>query len=372
VIVELHILQNFAPSNLNRDDTGQPKACDFGGFRRARISSQCLKRAIRQQFNAADVFSAANRAVRTKRLAEHLGKRFERAGKPSDQARSVAATALKALGLSLDGEDLTQYLIFAGNAEIEAIADICLARWESLLAAAGELPKEAVNAIRGALTGGKAVDLALFGRMLADLPIRNVDAAAQVAHALSTNQVDVEFDFYTAVDELNPRDTTGAGMLGTIEFNSACFYRYSNVDVDQLARNLGDDVDLARRAVEAFVRASVAAIPTGKQNSMAAHNPPSFVFAVVRRNGLWNLANAFAQPVRPTSSRDLVAGSIDALAAHWRALGKMYGFGPVVGGWAVALDGNPSLDRATTVGTLDELVAGIAGALGGPSEEAAA
>jgi CRISPR system Cascade subunit CasC len=372
VIVELHILQNFAPSNLNRDDTGQPKACDFGGFRRARISSQCLKRAIREQFNAARVFDDANRAIRTKRLVEHLAERLEGAGRPGEEARTVASAAVKALGLDLDEEGLTEYLVFIGNDEIAAAADVCLARWDALLGVNGDAPKELADALRATLGGRKAVDLALFGRMLANLPIKNVDAAAQVAHAISTNQVDVEFDFYTAIDELNPKDTSGAGMLGTIEFNSACFYRYANVDVRHLAHNLGGDGELAGRALEAFTRASVAAVPTGKQNSMAAHNPPSFVLAVVRRSGLWSLANAFVQPVRPNGGKDLVGGSIDALAAHWRALGKMYGFDALVGGWGVALDGQPTLERVTTVDSFDEVVAGVMGALAATGSEAAA
>lgn len=372
MIVELHILQNFAPSNLNRDDTGQPKACDFGGFRRARISSQCLKRAIREQFKATQAFDQANRAIRTKRLVEHLTGRFEEAEKPAEEAKSVATAAVKALGLGLDDQGLTEYLVFVGNDEIAAAAEVCLARWGALLRVNGEAPKEIADALRATLGGRKVVDLALFGRMLANLPIKNVDAAAQVAHALSTNQVDVEFDFYTAVDELNPKDTAGAGMLGTIEFNSACFYRYANVDVGQLARNLGDDDELPNRAVEALLRAAVAAVPTGKQNSMAAHNPPSFVFAIVRRSGLWNLANAFMQPVRPGEGKDLAGRSIDALAAHWRALGKMYGYDGFVGGWAVALDGTPAIERVETVDSLEDVISGVMGALGTASAGRAA
>src|SRR5262249_33379271 len=147
------------------------------------------------------------------------------------------------------------------------------------------------------LDGGRAADLALFGRMIANLPERNVEAACQVAHAISTNKMEMEFDFYTAVDDLKPEDTAAAHMLGTVEFHSACFYRYANVDTTQLLTNLGRDADLARGTLQAFLRASVAAIPTGKQNSMAAHNPPSLVLIVVRERGQWNLANAFLKPI---------------------------------------------------------------------------
>src|SRR5690606_30773078 len=152
------------------------------------------------------------------------------------------------------------------------------------------------------LDGGRAVDLALFGRMLADLPDRNVDAACQVAHAISTHRVSAEFDYYTAVDDLKPDDTSGADMIGTVEFNSACYYRYANIDLRQLVKNLkGEaeevDAELAEAAVRAFLIASRDAIPTGKQNSFAARNAPSFFLAVVRDRGAWSLANAFVAPV---------------------------------------------------------------------------
>ena len=114
-------------------------------------------------------------------------------------------------------------------------------------------------------------------------------------------------------------------MMGTVEYNSACFYRYSNVDLEQLKTNLAGDEELAKKTVEAFIRASVAAIPTGKQNSMAAHSPPSLVFAVVRDHGLWSLANAFVDPVWPGKNGDLVHNSVVRLEKHWQQLVQVYG-----------------------------------------------
>ena len=169
----------------------------------------------------------------------------------------------------------------------------------------------------------------------------------------------MEFDFYTAVDDLKPEDTAGADMLGTVEFNSACFYRYANVDLEQLKSNLGSQ-DLARETVEAFVRASVVAIPTGKQNSMAAQNPPSFVFAVARRAGLCSLANAFLDPVQPDRSGDLMQNSIKRLDSYWGRLSRMYGDGGVTGGWLCTTE-DGCLDRlaAYRVDNLDRLVDGM-------------
>lgn len=362
MFVELHILQNFAPSNLNRDDTGAPKDCEFGGYRRARISSQCIKRAIRTCFRDRQLLPRESLASRTKRAVDALSAMLERRGRPATEARTVVQAALAGAGLAVDADGKTQYLLFLSDAEMAAVANICDRYWDQLKAAALEaaaddesagrrqsgrdakkqaraaVPPEVRGEILAALDGGRAADLALFGRMLADLPDRNVDAACQVAHAISTNRVSMEFDFYTAVDDLRPEDTAGADMLGTVEFNSACFYRYSNVDLDQLRENLHGDEELARRTAEAFLSASVEAVPTGKQNSMAAQNPPSLVFAVVRRSGLWSLANAFVQPVAADRNGDLVQNSARALDRYWGRLASMYGEGGVVGKWVCALD----------------------------------
>jgi len=271
-------------------------------------------------------------------------------------------------------------LLFLGNREIDAIEALCLERWNALKPAPGGEPavdgtpaapagrgrKKAAadapvvdtalsNAFKGLLNGGKAADLALFGRMIADLPDRNVEGSCQVAHALSTNAVNVEFDFYTAIDDLKSDDVTGADMLGTIEFNSACYYRYLNLNVDQLAGNLGGDVDLTRRAVEAFVRAAVTAVPSGKQNSMAAQNPPSLVLAVVRERGLWSLANAFVKPVRPGLNGDLVAQSIGRLDDHWGKIARMYGERQIAGKWLCMVDDETGERDTPTAGTLSHL-----------------
>ena len=162
--------------------------------------------------------------------------------------------------------------------------------------------------------------------MMAEHPGANIDAACQVAHALSTNKVSMEMDYYTAVDDLSPEEETGAGMIGFTGFNSSCFYRYATIDLDQLKENLAGDGVLAAKAVEAFLRASVTALPTGKQNSMAAHNPPDTIFAVVRQSGApVSLANAFCKPVRPGYDSDLMAASIKEMEAYWGRLTKVYG-----------------------------------------------
>ena len=138
------------------------------------------------------------------------------------------------------------------------------------------------------LDGGKAADLALFGRMLADLPDKNRDAACQVAHAISTSKVGVEFDFYTAMDDLKkPEEEAGAGMMGTVEYNSACFYRYANLDSNQLQNNVGDDRTSAKN-YGSFIHAAVNAVPLVNNIPSPHRFRPSFVFAVVRDSAAWS------------------------------------------------------------------------------------
>ncbi|MBB6100010.1 CRISPR system Cascade subunit CasC [Deinobacterium chartae] len=341
-VLEIHILQNFAPSNLNRDDTGSPKDAFFGGVRRARISSQSFKRAMRTYFREQQLLKPDELAVRTKRVVDALTERLEEMGRDLSEANARVVAALGGMGLKAD-EDKSQYLLFLGEREIARIAQLIHERWDELNVAEAEggkkgkdakkaakaaIPADLSKQLRGLLDGGKAVDLALFGRMLADLPERNADAAAQVAHALGTSRAEREFDFYTAVDDLKPEDTAGADMLGTVEFVSATYYRYANVDLEQLTKNLQGDTDLALRGLEAFLRASIFAAPSGKQNTFAAHNLPSFVAFTVRRNASpRSLANAFETPVQPLGRQGLIEGSVQALVKEWQQLDGKFGQG---------------------------------------------
>ena len=336
-IIEFHLIQNFAPSNLNRDDTGAPKDALFGGHRRARVSSQCFKRAIRLAVTDSALIAEEFRAVRTKKLVDMV---VDKLGKGNDEGvRARVVGVLAAAGLDVKEDGKTEYLLFLGRREIDGFARIVDEHWDALLPAsqAGEKKskKDAKSAAnpevqkqaKALLNGGKAVDVALFGRMLADLPQANQEAACQVAHAISTHRVEREFDYFTAVDDMGGADETGAGMIGQVEFNSATFYRYAALDVQKLLSNLGGDHTLTLAAVEAFVRAFALAIPTGKQNTFAAHNLPSFVGVCARSAGPMNLANAFEKPVFARQDRPLTALSVEALANHDVRLSGSYGDG---------------------------------------------
>lgn len=343
-LIEIHALQNFAPSNLNRDDTGAPKDAFFGGTRRARVSSQCDKRAIRQYFEQKmkeGVFNSDELAVRTKRIYQAIADKLN-GKRDQNETLAKAAIALSYVKLKAAEGGKTQYLLFLGRREITALADTIHECWDQIVAAAEDTsekaktkakkaaassaPKKIQERIESIFNGGKAVDIALFGRMLADMPEKNQNAACQVAHAISTHAVEREFDFYTAVDDLKPSDTAGADMMGTVEFNSACYYRYAVVDWEKLVENLQGDTDLAAKGLRAFLQGFVEAEPNGKQNTFAAHNPTEFVAVSVRYNTApRNLANAFETAIRVTKNESLTRKSAEALATKAKELQLAYG-----------------------------------------------
>jgi CRISPR system Cascade subunit CasC len=344
-LVEVHLIQSVPPANLNRDDTGSPKDALFGGVRRARISSQSQKRAVRQFFSGLSLLRPEERAVRTRLLVHELVRRFP--DRPAEETRAVVIAALRSLGLEVEEEkDRTQYLLFLGQREIDRIAQKLHEHWDDLRSLVSPMqdteekattkqrkqsfakaaPKAISDALAAVLDGGRAVDIALFGRMLADRPEWGKDAACQVAHAISTHRVDREFDFYTAVDELQPREASGAGMMGDVEYYTATFYRYADINLGLLLDNLEGDADLASRAVEAFLRAFVLTLPSGKQNTFAAHSLPQFVAFLVRRDSMpRNLAAAFERPVFPRDDKSISGASVEALMDYWQRLDEAYG-----------------------------------------------
>jgi len=331
MFIELHMIQNFAPANLNRDDTNNPKDCEFGGHRRARISSQSLKRAIRYE----PVFAQTTQveiAERSKWMSRPIRNQLMAASKEEAVATSVAVSFVNAYAASSDKKnpEKTNVLVYFSQSEVQNIVDGLLAQWDEAVAAtqkSATLPDLVKAVQKETKERTSASDIALFGRMLAEKTELNIDAACQVAHAISTHRVNMEMDFYTAVDDLLDRgeilttegeEETGAGMMGFTSFNSACFYRYARIDWRQLVKNLDGNTELAQRTVEGFLRAALDAIPTGKQNSFAAQNPTSLAIAVVRNDGKsWNLANAFERPVRPDRETGLIEPSIRALDAFW-------------------------------------------------------
>ncbi|NYE95730.1 CRISPR system Cascade subunit CasC [Psychromicrobium silvestre] len=316
--IDINILQTVPPSNINRDDTGSPKSAIYGGVPRARVSSQAWKRATRKAFEGR--LKSDQLGVRTKQVVELLGERII-AKAPDislESALALATDTLTSAGVKLKparvkkGEDPkpdeSGFLFFLSSLQVNHLADAAIGAFHSEDQTAhlksADLKKQ--------LHLDHSVDIALFGRMVADSTDLNVDAAAQVAHALSVHAVDNEFDYYTAVDDHKAQDEeedAGAGMIGTVEFNSSTLYRYATVDAEGLLKNLGD-VEATREAVEAFVDSFVTSMPTGKQNTFANRTLPEAVVVFVRSDQPVNLVGAFEEPVEIPRLRN----AADALA----------------------------------------------------------
>ena len=286
--IDIHVLQTVPPSCVNRDDTGSPKTARYGGVTRARVSSQAWKRAVRLMFH--ELLGKSQIGVRTKNIVEMVAREID--PELSEDARKRAIVLLSAAGLTIKGEKKgTDTLFFMSLDQAKTLAQYAdVINSNVVLDLAARLGQEKLSKkekekfkkelkvlktaeqnllneeCKKALKTLPSVDMALFGRMVADDPSLNFDAACQVAHAISTHAVQNEFDYFTAVDDCAPEDNAGAGHLGTVEFNSATLYRYATVNACALEENLKADTP---QAVRAFVEAFVRSMPTGKQNTFA-------------------------------------------------------------------------------------------------------
>ncbi|WP_370891173.1 type I-E CRISPR-associated protein Cas7/Cse4/CasC [Janibacter sp. GXQ6167] len=332
LFIELHALQTVPPSNINRDDTGSPKTAIYGGSRRARVSSQAWKRAIRVDFERR--LDPAASGVRTKRVPALLRDAIVAIDPAlSDRAGTLAETAVEAAGLKLEksrrkdvADDAlreTGYLVFLSRRQIARMAEMVVANRDE-----SDLAKALKSAgIRRVADQDHSFDIALFGRMVADQADLTVDAAAQVAHAISVHAVDNEFDYFTAVDDQNSEEETGAGMIGTVEFNSSTLYRYATVNVDGLYENLGD-AGATAAAVEAFIESFVRSIPTGKQNTFAHGTLPQAVVITARTTQPINLVQAFERAVVPVGEASRVEVAAKRLVETSVGIESAYGEAP--------------------------------------------
>lgn len=300
--LDIHVIQSVPPSNLNRDDTGAPKSAVYGGVRRARVSSQAWKRATRSAFSS--LVDSAQLGVRTKRVVELIADEVI-AIDPSlaDVAENLGTQVLAAVGIKVEkpkasGDEQTAppaesgYLVFFSHLQLAKAARQAVEDHSSGTKFTKKVYKEI-------LQSDNSLDIALFGRMIADLTDLGVDASVQVAHALSVHAVESEADFYTAVDDHKQTDAdrdAGAGMMGTIEFNSSTLYRYATVSIAQLVRNLGS-VEAAQAALAAFAEAFTLSMPTGKINSFANTTVPSAVVFTLRTDRPISFVEAFEDPV---------------------------------------------------------------------------
>ncbi|MFC6261438.1 type I-E CRISPR-associated protein Cas7/Cse4/CasC [Levilactobacillus fujinensis] len=300
--VDLSVLQTVPSSNINRDDTGAPKTALYGGVTRARVSSQSWKKAVRDEFKQDNVSAG----TRTKQAANLLVAELKKLDASLDDKAALAKVTeiFKLAGIKIDAKknNETGALLLVSRGQIAKLAQYAIDN--------EELDKKEVKQV---LKGDQSLDLALFGRMVADNPELNVDASAQVAHAVSTHEVVPEYDYFTALDDEQPDDTTGAAMLGTIDFNSATLYRYANINMHELVHNL--NVADAIKGTTDFIRDFLLSMPTGKQNTFANKTLPSYVMVTIRQDTPVNLVSAFENPV--ISNSGYVEPSITKLEAEY-------------------------------------------------------
>ena len=330
-LLELHILQSFPVSCLNRDDVGAPKTAIFGGANRARVSSQCLKRAIRE--HAHDSSPSFFAGQRSRLIIEPLAKGLRTHGvsEPRDTeiAKQVGNFLAKTDEAAAKKDVLkVKTLMFLSPSEIDAIAK-ALAELVKKDPKAKELEKAVARACKSAALKD-AADIAVFGRMVASDHSLTVEGAGLFSHALSTHKAENDIDFFSAVDDLQKADEAGAGMTGTLEFTSATYYRYVGLNLDLLgdADHLGAlSADERRTVVDAFLRAAILAVPGARKNSMNAHTVPCYVLGLVKNNGQpLQLINAFEKPV--SSRNGLISDSISALKRHHEDLKNTWGIEP--------------------------------------------
>lgn len=408
MLIEVHMLQNHAPSNLNRDDTGSPKDAVFGGYKRARVSSQCLKRSIRKSPVFRDLFRvdpiapissevreamqkhgidenlAYQLAVRTRAMPEMvkdilLAKRIDESltyeaavvaaklgakakeqkqesGDDSDDVQQSSETARSPVERTGDVQrrSKTKQTMFLTLRDVEVVADYLAGLIQKEKAAGLKRVVKKVSSSDKRMVMEKdlhalgyrpiTIDVALFGRMVTSDAFVDVEASSQFAHAISTHKIDHEFDYYTAVDDLERASDDeaggGADMIGDVEFNSACYYKYFNIHVEGLVDNLTGKVfkqavrvedevaarETAGKAVRALIEAACRVMPSGKQNSFAAYQPPSLVWIEIRDKNLpVSFANAFCNPVNPKGKDGLEGESANALKKECETLTEMYG-----------------------------------------------
>lgn len=293
LFLDVHAIQNVPPANINRDDTGSPKTAQYGGVKRARVSSQSWKSEMRKYFNK----NTENEGIRTLRLAEGVAKEIlkKEPSKSYEECLKLSTDMLEKYTVKKDGstkkvfksdeEFKIKAFFFVSRKQLNGLAD---------LAISGEYDKDKIKEI---LKDEQSIDIALFGRMLADDPSLNEDASSQVAHAISTHAIESEFDFFTAVDDLAPEDNQGAGMLGTIEYNSSTLYRYANIALHEFVKQLGDKESTVN-AAKLFVEAFINSMPTGKINSFANQTLPQAVVVTLRIDRPVNMVSAFEKPIK--------------------------------------------------------------------------
>lgn len=337
LFLDIHVIQTLPPSNINRDDTGSPKTAVYGGVRRARVSSQSWKKAMRDYFK--DKADNGYLGVRSKRIVEYVAKKILEIDETLsfEEAEKKSLEAFTSAGFTVTEENKLPTLFFLGDRQ------------------AGDFARAAIDNVKDAATLRKiikdnvSIDIALFGRMIADSKLNekikkenekgkkkknidneekeesrinlNEDASAQIAHAISTHGVQTEFDYFTALDDLSKDAKPGAAMIDTIEYNSSTLYRYGNVALHEFYHQMKENKEETKKAIILFVEAFLKSLPSGKINSFANQTIPSSVVVSLRKDRPVSLVSAFETPIKTKLSQEgYVNESIEAMFKEYQKI----------------------------------------------------
>ena len=335
MLYEIHMLKNYPPVNLNRDDSGAPKTCMFGGTMRGRISSQCLKRTWRTSELFKEEVGEENLGVRTRRFPMLVGEKLKEMGVSAEYLEAViphlTGFGNKEGKENKEGPITAQVILFAPSditAAATAVKNI-LDNCENVKDVQKLTAKDLQKAVKGAEIRPITLDIALFGRMVTSDAFRDVEASMQVAHAISTNKVSVESDYFTAMDDLLNGNTTeekGSAMIGDVDYNASCYYFYASLDTDALQDNLKEIPnadEIIKKTVPALIRTMTFTNPSGKQNSFAGHILPSAIMIECKKKKIpTSMVNAF---VKPSGTADPLEDSIRKLAEEIDMMDRNYG-----------------------------------------------
>ena len=359
-VIDLHIIQSTPTSNLNRDENGNPKTTRFGGVKRGRVSSQAEKRASRDymqdNYTTDGLFGTRSRLFATESVIPEVQERCP--GVPVEKITAIVGSFINGYLARMDKDKdaaVASNIIFLSSMEITEIAYLVAENIDLLLdkSTSDIVMKKIWNSlVKKFKTHPTALDIALWGRMMTIKSEIAVDAATQVAHAISTHPFIMEDDFFSAIDDL-AAPGSGAAMVGNASCGSACFYKYANLHRNTLIDNLRGDKELTKLAAEYFLDSFVKSMPSGKQNSYAALTPPSLVVAVVRNSGCGlSLANSFEKPVSPDRDGGYITPSALALEEGFKRAKKLYGK-QIVGVSLFNLDNLPVTEFGESVDDFD-------------------
>lgn len=281
-VLEIHMIQSIPASNINRGEDGDTKTACFGGVDRQRVSSQAWKRPIRTEIQTYCQENSLDFGLITKKIEQRIREKCPNVNEKKF-TKILEELKISQKQTKKDESDKKDVLMYLSEKEIQRTADYINDESEENDKELKEIVKDSKNQI--------PLDIALFGRMFASNPELNVYGALKMSHAISTHAVELEDDYFTAVDQL---DSVGAGHIGHNTFTSSTMYRYFAIDLDLLKTNLGDDV---KPYIQMIIKAIITAFPKGKENSFAAYTRPSFINLILKNGQPYQYVNAFESPI---------------------------------------------------------------------------